>query len=267
MRPDPHNVAALIAEIAQDEIAPYFGKLTADAVREKSAPGDLVTIVDEAAERALRLALKGLVPSASFIGEEAAAADPSIVDALRGEGAFWIVDPLDGTRNFVRGEPEFGTIVAYAENGRTLMGWIHAIPDAATAIGVSGAGVEWRGERLSPERRVADPPEGYRSTGWLSPAWKDRLVEALRSKVRSRPGNCAAYAYLALLRGETDFNLSSRVHPWDHAAGALMLAEASGAVRWLERGDDYAPAPSRDAPLLATAPGRSWIDIAGRLLG
>lgn len=267
MRPDPHRVAALIADIAQTEIAPHFGRLAPGAVRQKSAPGDLVTLVDEAAERALKSALEAIDPSARFIGEEAAAADPSIVEALRGEGPFWIVDPLDGTRNFIKGAPEFGTIVAYVENGRTLMGWIHTIPDAATAIGVSGSGVEWRGEPLAPQRISAEPPSGFRSTGWLAPTWKARLVEALRANVRSRPSLCSAYAYLALLRGETDFKLSSRIHPWDHAAGALMLSEAGGAVRWLERGQDYAPGPSIDAPLLATAPGRDWIDIAGRLIG
>ena len=266
MTPDPQRVAALIADIAETEIAPHYRKLRADAVRRKSGPNDLVTIVDEATEGALRNALTPLAPGAGFIGEEAAASDPSIVAALSGDGAFWIVDPLDGTRNFVNGVDEFGTIVAYVENGVTLAGWIYAIPDKAMAIGVRGQGATFRGERVKKAGRVSDPPVGFRSTGWLTAEWRDRLTLSLRKNVASRPGHCSAYAYLKLLSGEVDFKLSSRVHPWDHAAGALLLHEAGGAVRWLGAGDDYAPRDSRDHPLLATAPGRDWADIARRLL-
>lgn len=266
MRPDPDRVAAVIAEVAAQEIAPHFGKLEKDEVRQKSSATDLVTRVDEAAETALRKALGALAPGAGFIGEEAAASDPSIVAALSGPGQYWIVDPLDGTRNFVNGTPEFGTIVAYSEDGQTLMGFIHAVPDAATAIAVAGEGVRWKGAapRVAPQR--SDPPRGLRSTGWLSPDWRDRLTRNLRRNFSSQPGHCSAYAYLKLMSGDTDFKLSSRIHPWDHAAGALILAELGGRAAFLEGGKAYAPCDSVDAPLLATAPGRDWEDIALRLL-
>lgn len=266
MRPDPFQVAAAIAEVAATEISPHFGRLEAGAVRQKSSPTDLVTRVDEAAEAALRRALGALAPDAGFVGEESAAADPSIVAALAGEGAFWIVDPLDGTRNFVNGVAEFGTIVAYIENGAVLMGWIYAAPDERCAIAVAGGGVEWDGKAPVTARPVNDPPLGLRSTGWLTPAWRDRLTRSLRSNLASRPGHCSAYAYLKLMTGEIDFKLSSRIHPWDHAAGALILAELGGRAAFLETGEVYSPRDTIDAPLLATAPDRDWSGIAARLL-
>jgi fructose-1,6-bisphosphatase/inositol monophosphatase family enzyme len=265
MRPDPERVAAVIAEIADVEIAPHYRKLAPGAVRAKESPSDLVTVVDEAVERALKSALCALSPGAAFIGEEAAAADPSILSRL-GERACWIVDPLDGTRNFVRGVDEFGTIVAYVENGRTVMGWIYAAPERAMAVGVAGAGATWRGERVRTEPQREARPMGLRSTGWLTPPWRERLAASLRAEVDSASGHCSAYAYLKLLKGDVDFKLSSRIQAWDHAAGALILSEAGGAVRWLESGEPYAPQASRDHPLLATAPGRDWNDIAERLL-
>jgi fructose-1,6-bisphosphatase/inositol monophosphatase family enzyme len=264
MRPDPERVAAVIAEIADVEIAPHYRKLAPGAVRAKESPSDLVTVVDEAVERALRAALCALSPGSAFIGEEAAAADPSILSRL-GDRACWIVDPLDGTRNFVRGVEEFGTIVAYVENGRTVMGWIYAAPERAMAVGVAGEGATWRGERVRTEPQRAARPTGLRSTGWLTPIWRDRLVASLKARVNSTTGHCSAYAYLKLLKGEVDFKLSSRIHAWDHAAGALILSEAGGAVRWLDNGEPYAPQASRDRPLLATAQGRDWVDIAGRI--
>lgn len=266
MRPDPDRVAAVIAEVAAQEIAPYFGKLEKDAVRQKSSPTDLVTRVDDAAETALRKALGALAPGAGFIGEEAAAADPSIVAALSGPGRFWIVDPLDGTRNFVNGTPEFGTIVAFAENGRTLMGFIHAVPDAATAVAVAGEGVRWKGAAPRVAPPSSDPPQGLRSTGWLGPDWRYRINQSLRRNFVSRSGHCSAYAYLKLMTGDIDFKLSSRVHPWDHAAGALILEELGGRAAFLANGEPYTPCDTVDAPLLATAPGRDWGTIAQRLL-
>ena len=75
---DPERVAMIIAEIAQAEIAPRYGALDSDQVRTKSGPNDFVTEADEAAERALEKALCEIRPDAVFIGEERAAADPSI---------------------------------------------------------------------------------------------------------------------------------------------------------------------------------------------
>ncbi len=266
MRPDPVRVAAVIAEIAATEIAPHFGKLEKEAVRQKSSATDLVTCVDEAAEAMLRKALGALAPGAGFIGEEAASADPSIVAALSCEGRFWIVDPLDGTRNFVNGVPEYGTIVAYVENGRTRMGWIHAGPEGETAIAVAGEGVRWRGAAPDVTAPAPGLPTGLRSTGWLLPEWRDRLTQSLKRDVASIPGHCSAYAYLKLMTGDVDFKLSSRIHPWDHAAGALILDELGGRAAFLASGEAYRPQDSVDAPLLAAAPGRDWTNIARRLL-
>ncbi|MFN0023089.1 MAG: inositol monophosphatase family protein [Parvularculaceae bacterium] len=266
MRPDPSRVAAIIAEIAATEIRPHFGKLAAGAIRQKASATDLVTNVDEAAEEALRKALTALAPGAAFVGEEAAAANPSIVAGLGGEGVYWVVDPLDGTRNFVNGVNEYGTIVAYVENGRTLMGWIHAIPEGAIATAVAGEGVLWRGQPPQIGKAVSEPPTGLRSTGWLTPVWRDRLIASLKRNVVTQPGHCSAYAYLKLMTGEVDFKLSSRIHPWDHAAGALILEELGGRAAYLGSGADYRPQDSLDAPLLATAPGRDWAAIVRRLL-
>lgn len=266
MTPDLVQVSAIIEEIADAEIAERYHKLGADAVRAKDGPNDLVTIADEIAEGRLREALLALTPNAAFIGEEAAAADPAITRAIRTASQCWIVDPLDGTRNFVNGVDEFGSIVAYVEAGRTRAGWIRAIPDRATAMGALGAGVTYGGAPIRPKPQAGERALGLRSTGWLTPPWRERLVARLKSQFNTKAGHCSAYAYLKLLAGEVDFKLSSRIHAWDHAAGALMLKEAGGEVRWLDTGEDYAPGESRDHPLLATAPGRRWADIARQLL-
>ncbi|MEM9169872.1 MAG: inositol monophosphatase family protein, partial [Pseudomonadota bacterium] len=203
MRPDPQDVAKIIAETAQREMLPRFGRLATSSVYEKSGPNDLVTDVDYAMESALRSAFAELCPDADFIGEERAAADPAVMEGLAGPGRFWIVDPLDGTRNFVRGAAEFGTIVAFVEDGVTTMGWIYAAPDDAFAIAVKGSGASWTGPR--PEKPRGDGgPRGMRSVGWLSDEF-GHIGRNLRTEFRTDGSHCSAYAYIELLRGGFDF--------------------------------------------------------------
>ena len=262
---DPDKVSALIAEIAEEEIAPRFGKLSPEEIREKGGPNDLVTEVDEAVESSLKKALHGVNPDAIFIGEESASKDPALVGALAGDGAFWIVDPLDGTRNFVNGVGEFGVIVAFVEGGEALMGWIYAVPDQKIAVGVRGEGAAWGGDTITPKKAPAGRLVALRSLGWLPAGRQTRMRAHLAANFDSRPGYCSAYAYIALARGLVDFKISSRIHPWDHVAGAVITRETGGAIAFLDDAKAYGPMPSIDKALLATAPGRDWRAIAETL--
>lgn len=264
---DVEKVAALIAEIAEAEIAPRYGKLKAEEIRQKAGPHDLVTEVDEATERALEAALRGVHPGAGFVGEELAAKNPAAADVLSGAGAFWVVDPLDGTRNFVNRVDEFGVIVALVENGETRAGWIYAVPEKASAIAEKGEGATWRGARVEPLKRARDKLIGLRSLGWLPPERADRMRTVLKEKFESRSNQCSAYAYLSLIRGKADFKVSSLIHPWDHAAGVLMVNETGGEAAFLDDEDPYRPMGSVQKPLLVTASRGEWAGIAGALRG
>ena len=255
---DPEKVAALIGEIAEEEIAARFGRLAAHEIDTKTSPNDFVTQADHAAEARLKQALAGVYPGAAFIGEELASANPLVLDHLCSEGAVWIVDPLDGTRNFVLGRREFGTIVALVEKGETRAGWIYAIPDHGFAMGSKGDGATWRGERLGPLAPASDPLTGFRAVGNMAEPWRDRLVPKLRDKYETETIRCSAYGYVHLLRGDRDFALYSRCWPWDHAAGILMLSEIDGRAEYLDDGAPYAPYATQGRPLLVAGGVDRW---------
>lgn len=264
---DPEKVAKIIAEISEREIMPRYQQLEAHEIEQKSGPNDLVTVVDHAVEGALEHALKDVLPEATFIGEEGAAAAPHIVSALEGEGTYWVLDPVDGTRNFVRGVDEFGVIVALVRNGETIMGWIHGAPENKTAIAVKGGGAFWDGAPLKPSDEAASPPKGLRSIGALSEASRKRLLTQLKSEFQFADGHCSAYAYLNVARGLLDFKISSLLHPWDHAAGVLLTTEAGGKASFIDDHQPYLPSVTLRRPLLATAPGRDWGDYAAKMQG
>lgn len=264
---DPEKIAGVIAEIAEEEIASRFGKLASGDIDTKSGPNDFVTQADLQAERQLKSALSGFYPAATFIGEETAVADPTLVPRLEDEdGAFWIVDPLDGTRNFIQGREEFGTIVALVVKGEIRGGWIYAIPGKAFAIAEKGEGVTWRGERLGQIGSATKPLNGYRAIGNMAEPWKTHLIPRLKETYNTEPVHCSAYGYINLVRGLRDFALYSRVHPWDHAAGVLMLWEIGGRAEYLDNSAIYTPHATQGRPLLASGSAENWETVCTALL-
>ncbi len=262
---DPDKVASIIEEIAEIEIAMRFGKLAKGEIDTKSGPNDFVTEADRAAEIALRRAFAGIYPDVEFIGEESAAADTSILEALHGRGAFWVVDPLDGTRNFVQKRDEFATIVALVVDGVTRAGWIYAIPDKAFAIASAGEGATFKGAQLSPVRENKGVISGYRAIGNLAEPWNTQMVPKLRSQFVTQSARCAAYAYLHLLTGKKDFAIYSRCSPWDHAAGVLMLSEIGGRASYLDDDAPYKPVATQGRPLLVAGSQQGFNRVAGVL--
>src|SRR5690349_3131239 len=97
---DLAGVAQLLRTAAQAEIMPRFRDVAGLAIREKSGPLDLVTEADEEAERVIEAGLRDRFPGCIVVGEEATAADPSLLRTLSGADLAFVVDPLDGTANF-----------------------------------------------------------------------------------------------------------------------------------------------------------------------
>lgn len=251
---DLDRVAALIRDTAAAEILPRFGALGQGDVREKG-PGDLVTVADLAAEQRLSEALVRLAPGSVVLGEEAVAADRSRLDLLAGAAPVWIIDPIDGTNNFVRGSPRFAVIVAYAERGVVTGGWIYAPTQAVMVMAARGAGAWSEGRRLE----VAAPAQGLtgsaygRSTGGLRHA--QRLLESGQVTTIVNRGS-SGLEYLEIALGQSHFTLHSRALPWDHAAGMLIVAEAGGTTGFLD-GAPYDPRRIERAPL-AAANAAAW---------
>jgi fructose-1,6-bisphosphatase/inositol monophosphatase family enzyme len=255
---DLEETAKRIAEIAEEEIAARFGRLSAADIAAKTGPTDLVTEADHAAEARLKSALADLYPGAGFIGEEMASKDPSTLNLMAEKGAVWIVDPLDGTRNFVQKRKRFGAIVALIENGETRSGWIYAIPDKAFAMASKGDGATWRGRRLAPLAAPEGALKGYRAIGNMAEPWRSRLLPRLRGAYETEPVTCSAYGYIDMARGLYDFALYSRCWPWDHAAGVLMLEEIGGRAEYLDTGEAYRPWATQGRPLLVAPSADRW---------
>ncbi|MCC9306127.1 inositol monophosphatase [Kitasatospora sp. RB6PN24] len=253
-----HRLGAVeeaVHEAAAAEIMPRFRKLADHEVESKAGAHDLVTVADRLAEEYLTAELTGLLPGSVVVGEEAVHADPAVYGALRGSVPVWIVDPVDGTRQFVHGDPAFCTLVALAHHGELLASWTYAPALGEFATAVRGEGAYLNGRRLvsgSPESgselRVAITHPDY-----TSPEEKAVLARLEVPGVRPRYCGAAGLEYLRVARGDMDALAFSWPAAWDHAAGLLLVAEAggahytvSGAPFWVDRDNALPFAIARD---------------------
>lgn len=225
------DVEEAIRKAAATEIMPRWRQLAAHEVDQKSGPHDLVTDADRMAELYLTAALADLLPGSVVVGEEAVHANPASYEAIRGDAPVWIVDPVDGTRQFVRGEAGFCTLVALAHRGTLLASWTYAPARDRLATAQRGKGAHLDGERLfagvpEPGRdlRVATSHPDY-----TTDEEKHALLGLRADGVAPRPCGSAGLEYLAIARGESDAVAFSWEAAWDHAAGLLLVEEAGGA--------------------------------------
>jgi len=239
------EVAEAAARVGGRVVADHFGGLV-EGVAAKG-PGDYVSEVDLASEAALREALDRGAPGVDFFGEEHG--------GDRGELG-WVVDPLDGTANFLHGFRIVAVSVALVEAGRPVLGVVHAPLLGETYTGARGLGA-FRDEKVL-QVSQREPGRAICATGFpfkikhRLPEYR-RVFEAAFTTFEDlrRPGAASldlAWTAAGIFDGFFELGLG----PWDVAAGALLIQEAGGVVTdwrgdpadWLRSGDILAaPAP------------------------
>ncbi len=228
------DVVELLRAAAREEILPRFRKLKPSMVREKSSPADLVTEADEAAEAMITRGLHRRFPGCLVVGEEACAADPALLGHLAAAELAFVVDPIDGTSNYVAGLPLFGVMAAALVAGQVVAGAILDPILDDTAVALRGGGAWLTAPGAEPVRLGVAAPVGVgKMAGCVS--WRF-MQEPMRSTVlRNMPGlggvcdyRCAAHEYRMLAAGQCEYLVFNRLMPWDHLPGWLLHQEAGG---------------------------------------
>lgn len=231
---DALNIGNILAEVGHREIMPRFRRVREIEVRTKTSAFDVVTEADELAEQAISAALLRAFPDALIVGEEGTARDATALDRIGTADLAFIIDPIDGTRNFTSGLPLFGTMVAATIRGEIVFGAIHdpVCNDTAFAMRGEGAWLELPdGSRY--DLKVAAPAPVSQMDAIVGVNF---LPEPLRTTVAgnlSKLGmtawlRCAAHEYRMAASGHCHLLFYNKLMPWDHAAGWLLHREAGG---------------------------------------
>ena len=232
--PDPAELLALAVDTAREAAALVArGRATAaEHVAVKSSPVDVVTAVDQESERLVVSRLLAARPDDGVLGEEGAA-------RTGGSRVRWVVDPIDGTVNFLYGLPAYAVSIAAEVDGVVRAGAVLnvATGELFTALAGRGAWLTVPGTREPTPLAVSAPPSleqtlvatgfGYRAEARRA---QGAAVAELLPVVRDiRRFGSSALDLCALAAGRVDAYYELGLHAWDHAAGGLVAAEA-GAV-------------------------------------
>lgn len=257
------SVRAAMVQASERAILPRYQSLAAHEVTAKAAD-DAVTIADHESEAILAEALARLLPEAAIVGEEAAHADPAVLDRL-GDALCWIIDPLDGTNNFAAGNPPFGVLVALSQAGETIGGWLYDPLSGRFCHAERGKGAFVDGERIMARASGQQPPVAAISLIFMDPAQREAVKRhiAPHYALVDIP-RCAAEQYPRLVLGQNDVSIFERTLPWDHAAGVLFLNEAGGKSARLDGSPYRVNEHARPGMIGASTPAL-WEQLAARM--
>ena len=228
------------------------------AVRTKSTPTDPVTIVDTETEQVIRDELARLRPDDRVLGEEGGG---DLAGADSGE-VVWVVDPIDGTVNFLYGIPAYSVSVAAVRGGRPVAGAVADIAASALYAAAAGHGATRTGPDGVPEQLRCTPVGSARmalvATGFgygvARRTQQARVVAELLPHIRDiRRIGSAALDLCMVAEGRVDAHYEHGLNPWDWAAGALIAAEAGAVLRL----PPLATTGAEGALVVAAAPGIS----------
>lgn len=255
-------LAALLRDVAETVVLPRYQHLGQGDVIDK-AVDDLVTIADTEAEERLTEALAQILPEAAIVGEEAAHADPAVLNRL--SGLCWIIDPIDGTNNFAAGRPPFGIMVALADAGEAIAGWIYDPLRQRLCTAHKGQGAFIDGERVTARTTGASPPVAAISVVFLDAEERARIAAqvAPHYTLVDIP-RCAAEQYPRIITGINDVSIFGRTYAWDHAAGVLLVNEAGGFAARPD-GRAYRVDEDRLPGLVAASSRAHWDALVARL--
>lgn len=196
--------------------------------------GSPVTLADQEAEKLIAARLHDLCPGIPMVGEESVAA--GLIPDISG-GEFWLVDPLDGTREFITGSGDFTVNIALLRNFSPVMGIIYAPVADELYFGADGQAfmsLQGKQERKIGVRKA--PPEGLTVVASKRHGDPERLNDFLRNKkVAQMTSRSSSLKFCILAAGQADFY--PRLGPtgeWDTAAGDAILQAAGGKVRTLD---------------------------------
>lgn len=207
-------------------------------IEQKDGFNNLVSYVDKEAEKKIVSSLRKLFPAAGFITEE------GTVEQSNKQEFSWIIDPLDGTTNFLHGLPMYAISIALTQNNQPILGVVHNVVPDECFHAIKG-GKAYCNDKVIRVSAISQLSESLLATGFpyyhsdKSIVYLDIIKEYLaKTHGIRRLGSAAidlAYVACGRLEGFFEYNLN----PWDVAAGVLIVQQAGGKVTDFKGGNDY----------------------------
>ena len=256
MNPDwqsRYEVAVEAARKAGDLARAYYDS-TFDV--ESKADESPVTVADREAEQLIRKLVARHFPEDGFLGEEYG-------DQPGTSGFRWVIDPIDGTRSFVRHIPIWATLVGLEYRGEQIGGvaYVPVLGQVYRALRGDGAFLNDRHIQVSTIDRLADSLMCYSSVGWFTKAGREQTFLELARRTGRQRGFGDFYGFVLVAEGACEVMLEHGVNTWDVSALKAIVEEAGG------RFTDWNGTPTADRPDVIASNGKVHTEVLEILRG
>ena len=228
MNPDwrsRYNLAVEAAKQAGDHARTIYDATIHDRTMQvmHKADNSPVTIADQGAEQVIRKLVARYFPNDGFLGEEFGDQDGT-------SGFRWIIDPIDGTKSFIRHVPIWATLVGLEYKGEQIAGvvYVPVFRQMYRALRGDGAYLDDCRIRVSDVSKLAEASLCYSSMGWFRNAGRIETFNKLYNSTARQRGYGDFYGFVLVAQGSVDIMVEHGVHAWDVAATKILVEEAGG---------------------------------------
>ena len=237
-----YDLAVEAARRAGDLARTYYESTFEIELKPDASP---VTVADKGAEELIRTLVGQHFPNDGFLGEE-------FGDQAGGTGFRWVIDPIDGTKSFVRHIPIWATLIGLEYKGEQLGGvaYVPVLGQTYRALRGDGAYMNDRRVRVSDVGKLADALLCYSSLAWFTKAGRERTFLELANRTNRQRGFGDFYGFVLVAEGAADLMVEHGVHAWDVSGLKAIVEEAGGTFT------DWDGTPTTERPDVIASNGR-----------
>ena len=258
-------IVNILINVNEKVILNYFNKLTAKDIDIKSSADDFVSIADKESEDYITKKLSNFISTAKIIGEESAFFDKKNFFNLLNEPLLWVIDPIDGTKNYINGDENFCSMISLVKDSLPIASFIYKPLQRQFIYAFKGIGayifdVETKqSTRLNLELNPLNLIIGSGGTKGIPEVFRKSILSNLRSFTKRVFVGSAGIETMMLVTNKIQFIFHGRVTPWDHSPLDLIIKEAGGCV-YMARFKEEFNIKSK-GPILAATNGKIWNEV------
>ena len=258
-------ITSILIDVNDQVILYYFNKLSLDDIDTKTSSDDFVTVADKKSENFITKKLCNFLCITKIIGEESAFIDEENYLYLLNEPLLWVIDPIDGTKNYINGNENFCSMISLVKHSLPIASFIYKPLDRELIYAFKGIGAYKLdihtkvSSKLKIETNKSSEITGSGGTKGIPEVFRKSILNNLRTNTKRLFIGSAGIETTMLANNKIQFIFHGRVTPWDHSPLDLIIKEAGGCV-YMSRSKEEFNIKSK-GPILAAASNNIWNHI------
>ena len=258
-------ISELLVEVNKSIILKYYKNLSSKHIDTKSSDDDFVSIADKESEIYIVKNLLGFLNINQYIGEETSYSNKDDHKTFKTNGLYWVIDPIDGTKNYINGKNEFCSMISLVFNSIPIASFVYCPLKDLLVYAFKGFGTyslkikTKKIDQLRIQQNSFPNIVGSGGTKGIQEPLRQKVLQNLRKYTNRLFIGSAGIEAIMLASNETQFVFHGRVTPWDHSPLDLIIKESGGCVYMLNDKTEFNI--FSEGPILAASNDQIWKNI------